>query len=222
MRRSLPLALLVLVLGLLAGCASVPQMRPPIDLPRGQSVELAVAAQAGANAEAATPGGSAWAAYRTESDFDVFVMGHGSVGLPYDGLTYDGHQLGGAAGLRYRLTQDFIPEMRFAFEVYVDYLQDNFGFLAGPLRTPERRHISAFMRLPIVQQAAPGVWVYTAPTLGVSLPLYDDPPLPFFGIQEMPLGIVFRLTDWLYVVGEGGYYVPLNGGYVTVGTMFTL
>jgi hypothetical protein len=221
MRRSLSFALALALFAAL-GCASVPQLRPPIELPRGQSVELAVAAQAGANQEAATPGGSAWAAIRTESGIDFFAMGHGFAGMPYDGFSYDGAQVGAGAGLRYRLEQTLVPELRFAFEVYLDYLQDNYGFNSRAARSAERRHISAFARLPIVQQAAPGIWVYTAPTIGVSLPIYDDPPLPFFGIQEMPLGIVFRVTDWLFVVGEGGYYVPLNGGYLTIGTMFTL
>lgn len=212
---------------LFAGCASVPQYRPLYDAAGGASFELGVAPQAGVafdgnerSLSGAVPGGNAWFTYRTEAGFDLFAAGHGGVGLMLPTGAYGGSQFGGSAGIRYRLQQDYLPDMRFAFEAFGDYLQEDFAFVGN--RRTTRRHISAIARIPIAQRAAGNVWVYTAPTMGISLPLYDDPPHPFFGINEIPLGVVVQATDWLAIVAEGGYLIPLNGGYLGVGAIFTL
>lgn len=212
---------------LLASCASVPQYRPVYDLAPGRSVEVGAVPQVGVGFDpsdgsfsGSAPGASAWVAYRTGADLDIFAAGHASFGLSLTDGSYAGNQFGASAGIRYRVQQDFLPDMRFAFEVFGDYLQDDYAFV-GDGRTT-RRHISGIARIPIAQRAAANVWVYTAPTLGISLPLYDDPPHPFFGIQEMPLGVVAGITDWLSVVVEGGYLIPLNGGYLGVGVILTL
>lgn len=222
------LLLAVCLSSLFAGCASVPQYRPVYDLAAGHdTVELGVVPMTGVAYNAVdsqlsgiAPGTNAWATFRTAHGFDLFAAGHGSVGVSLTSGAYSGAQYGGAAGIRYRVQQDFLPDMRFGFEAFGDYLQDDFTFI-GDGRTT-RRHISGFIRLPVSQRAAGNVWFYTAPTVGISLPLYEDPPHPFFGIQEMPIGVVARLTDWVSVVGEGGYLIPLNGGYLSVGFIFTL
>lgn len=227
LRRLLPRALPVLVVAVLTGCASVPQYRPVYDLPGGKSVEVGAVPQVGIAFNAAesalsgaVPGGNAWVSYRTELGFDLFAAGHGGVGLSLPTGAYGGAQFGGSAGIRYRVAQDFLPDMRFAFEAYGDYLQEDFRFVGGGATT--RRHLSAIARIPIAQRAAGNVWVYTAPTMGISLPLYDDPPHPFFGINEIPIGVVAGITDWLSVVAEGGYLIQVNGGYLGVGAIFTL
>lgn len=225
--RLLALAALVFPFALSAGCASVPQYRPVYDLPGGKTVEVGLVPQAGVafdtDASAlsgAAPGANAWATFRTTAGFDVFAAGHGSVGLSLVNGAYAGTQFGGGAGVRYRVHQDFLPDMRFAFEVFGDYVQDDFTYL-GDGRTT-RRFVSAVTRIPIAQRAGGNIWVYTAPTLGITVPLYAEADHPFFGIQEMPIGVVAGLTDWVSVVVEGGYHVYLTGGYVGVGAIFTL
>lgn len=222
-------ALLVatLAVALFAGCASVPQYRPIYDLPGGKTLEVGVVPQVGVGFDAAesalsgaVPGANAWVAYRTPAGFDLFAAGHGGVGFSLTNGAYGGAQFGGSAGVRYRVHQDFLPDMRFAFEVMGDYLQEDFRFVGDGATT--RRHLSAIARIPIAQRATGNIWVYTAPTMGISLPLYEDPPHPFFGINEMPIGVVAGITDWLSIVVEGGYLIQLNGGYLGAGAIFTL
>lgn len=229
MRRALLVVTLALpvAFGLLSGCASVPQYRPIQDLPGGKSFEVGIAPQAGVafdgvarELSGAAPAGNAWLAYRTDFGFDLFAAGHGGVGLTLPQGAYGGTQFGGSVGIRYRVPQDFLPDMRFAFEVFGDYLQEDFVFVGA--RQTTRRHLSGIARIPIAQRAAGNIWVYTAPTMGISLPLYEDPPHPFFGINEIPIGIVAGVTDWLSIVAEGGYLIPLNGGYLGIGVIFTL
>jgi hypothetical protein len=123
-------------------------------------------------------------------------------------------------GLRFRLPQEYLPDMRFAFEAMGDYLEENLHFAAGGAVT--RRHLSGIVRLPIAQRASDAVWVYTAPTLGLALPLYAEAPYPFFGLNEIPLGVVVNVHEYASVVAEGGYLIPINGGYVGVGLILHL
>jgi len=208
---------LTLLLG--AGCASTPSYRPPIDLPNNGTFEGGVALETGANLTAAAPGAVAWALFRTEPGFDVFAAGRANPAITYDGQ-YAGVLVGGSAGVRYRLTQHFFEDMRFAAEAYGDFLQFDYSFRAPAVGPPLQRFITGVVRLPVAQRATENLWVYTAPTVGISIPLHDNPAAPFFGINEMPLGIVWTPLDYMSVVVEGGMQITLGGGYGGVAVMF--
>ncbi len=223
------LPLVLVAFALFAGCASVPQYRPIYDLPSERNIEAGVVPQLGIAFDptegaltGVVPVANAWGTFRTAADLDLFVAGHGGLGVSLVDGSYGGNQFGVSAGVRYRVQQDFLPDMRFGFEAYGDYWQDDMTFI-GDGRTT-RRHISVVARIPISQRVPnSSIWVYTAPTVGIALPLYDEAPFPFHGIREMPIGLVAGVTDWLSIVVEGGYLMPpLNGGYLGVGAIFTL
>lgn len=209
--------LLSLLVG--AGCASTPSYRPPVDLPNDGQFEGGVAVETGANLTAAAPGTVAWALFRTKPGFDVFAAGRANPAVNFDG-TYAGVLFGGSAGVRYRLTQNFFEDMRVAVEAYGDFLQFDYSFRAPASGPPTQRFITGVVRLPVAQRASEGLWVYTAPTVGISIPLHDNPVAPFFGINEMPIGIVWSPLDYMSVVVEGGVQITLGGGYLGAALMF--
>jgi len=118
---------------------------------------------------------------------------------------------GGSAGIRGRYR--FSPTLMLGGEALVDY----------QARTASGEHlIAGIVGFPVAEQAAPGLWVYTNPSIGLAIPLHDNPVAPFFGFQEIPLGVVWQPAPWLLVVGEGGFALPLNGGYGGVAVAFRL
>ena len=80
--------LVLVAFALFAGCASVPQYRPIYDLPADKSVEVGVVPQLGigfdqgdSSFSGVLPGATAWGTFRTAADLDLFVAGHGGVGV---------------------------------------------------------------------------------------------------------------------------------------------
>jgi hypothetical protein len=217
---------------LTSACATAPVYRPPVDLPSGRSVEIGAAVDLGLGVDAtgggglvgAMPGTAAWGLFRTQAGFDFFGAGRVNGGIALSDGSYAGTLLNGAAGLRYRMPQGFLEDMRFAFEVWGDYLQFDLGFLpeSSPPLPVFQQYIGGMVRATIAQRAAPGVWVYIAPTTGVTVPLHED-HRPFFGVvPEAPLGVVFQPFDLMSFVVEGGYSPLLQGGYLGGGLIVQL
>lgn len=163
---------------------------------------------------------AAWALYRAQFDdveLDFFASGHGTQLWRFSSQQLTGPFAGASAGLRTRMA--FLPELRFAAEASLDYLEDQ-------RRAATLRHISGIVRLPVAQRVIDGIWVYAAPTFGISIPLYERPELPFFGIQEMPLGISWTPHPDFSLVAEGGMWggsfstLADVGGYGGVALMF--
>lgn len=204
-----------LLIALLAGCASAPTYRPPVPLPGGRQIEVGGGPHAAANAFGAGGGASAWGTYRSDLGVDFFGSAHGAALARFDGgLT--GPFAGGSVGLRGRYA--FSPDMIFASEVGVDYLEDQ-------LRRSAVRHVTGFIRIPVAQRVVGDLWVYAAPTLGLSLPVYEAPPLPFFGVSEMPFGFSWTLNESFTLVAEGGawgggFWQLENGGYGGIAIIF--
>lgn len=226
MRMGLTCLCLCAVVGWV-GCASVPQYRPVFDLSSNHRVEVGFVPQAGLGVSSidrsptgALPGVNGYVITRVSSELDLFAAGHGGLGLSLPEGAFAGGQYGGSFGVRFRLPQDYLPDMRFAFEAMGDYLEEDLHFAAGGKMI--RRHLSGIVRLPVAQRASDRVWVYTAPTLGLALPLYAEAPYPFFGLNEIPLGCVATVHENLSVVAEGGYLIPANGGYLGVGLILHL
>jgi hypothetical protein len=228
------------VLASTVACVSVPVYRPPVELPATTMVEVGVAPQltgsveiddvAGSvTPEVAIPGGAVWGAFRTPANVDVIAGFQASPAIALQGDGYTGTQFGGQLGVRYRFPQLILEDMRFSTEGVIEYLQDDYSF--GQATGDTRRHLSFIGRIPVAQQAFEGVWVYTALTVGLSIPIYPNPPAPFFGIFEAPLGITWQPLPWLTLLAEGGASKPLiragngrryGGGYLGVGAQFQL
>lgn len=207
--------LLVVLLG--AGCSSVPVYRPPIPLPQDRRLEVGVGPTFAARADVSGVGGggNAWVLYRTDAQLDFFGSVHGVELVSYEDGSFVGPFAGGGAGLRMRT--EFLEDIIFAGEVGVDFLEDR-------LRAADVRYASGLVRLPVAQRVVEGVWVYAAPTLGISVPLYEAPPAPFFGISEVPFGVSWTVNDLFTLVAEGGIwggtYAPLgSAGYFGVSLM---
>lgn len=196
--------------------------RPPIAHLRNAPLELGLGAY-GAATDIGSGGGTAVnLLYRTPWDLDVFAQGHAAALSSIFRLSTNGPQpvpsnpwrniFGGQVGVRNMFR--FRPDMIFASEFAMDYLEDH-------LRTGSVRHLTALARFPVAQQVWGNLWAFVAPTVGLSLPLYESPPLPFFGVTEMPLGLYWELTPtWGLVVEGGGYgggfWTPEAGGYVAL------
>jgi hypothetical protein len=80
--------------------------------------------------------------------------------------------------------------------------------------------------MPVAEAASPDLWVYTDPTVGLIIRVAGDAcshNVPFCGYSEVPLGVVWRATPWLLLVGEGGLSLPIQyGGYAGVAASFRL
>jgi hypothetical protein len=223
--RALWLASPAVLALLLSACASTPVYRPAVDLPGKRNVEIGagldvavgVDSAGGNGLVSAMPGTTAWAAFRTEAGFDLFGAGriNGAVAIA-DG-SFAGTLINAQAGVRYRVAQNYLEDMRFAFEVWGDYLQLDLSVLpVSDVALPQfQQYASGMVRAFVAQRAGDGVWVYIAPTTGLTLPLHPNDPRPFSGVlPEIPLGVVFQPFDLMSFVVEGGYSPLLQGGYV--------
>lgn len=148
---------------------------------------------------------------------DVFASAHGATLLLPAGTDAAWRGLAGAQlGARTRMA--FAKDTVVASEVALDYLEDR-------LRLGDVRHATGLVRLPVAQEVLPSLWVYAAPTLGIALPLYEGPPLPFFGVAEMPVGLSWTFApEWTLLV-EGGalggaFWQPDDGYYAGTALLF--
>lgn len=205
------MAVLVVTLVTTSGCATAPYFRPAAPPFQGKGVEVGVGPYAAFGREEMSVGSAAWVQAEVLPDVQLLMRGHGADLFRYDGQTdaFSNVLTGGAVGIRG--LSSYFPTLRIGAEGMLDYQFQNEN---GP-----RHYISGIVGLPVAEQATKDVWVYTNITVGISIPLQDD-VAPFFGITEIPMGVSWQATDWLIVVGEGGYSIPLNGGYGGVAAAF--
>jgi hypothetical protein len=199
--------------GCALGCVSTPTMRP-VGPPMGDhSVEAGVGPHAMFGRDSMAVGMTGWAAGQVHTNIDIVGHGYGTDFFAYDGSTPVGSDVlfGGGLGLRGRYM--FFDSLVVGAEAFAAYDQ----------RTGANNHEQLFLAmfgLPVAEEAFEGFWVYTDIQLGIAVPFQEDPRGPFFGIQEIPIGVVWEATPWLLLVGEGGYALPLNGGYGSVAAAF--
>lgn len=203
----------------LSGCATAPFFRPqgpPLD---DKSFEIGVGPHAMFGRTEMGVGGGAWMhAEAWTEDIELVARAHAADFFRYDGQRDPNDDAspidvlyGGSAGLRGRYR--FNETLMLGGEALIDFQS----------RTGSGEHlIAGIVGFPVAERAAPGFWVYTNPSIGLAIPLHDNPIAPFFGFQEIPLGVAWQPMDWLLVVGEGGFSLPLNGGYGGVAVAFRL
>lgn len=214
--RSLAFALLgAAFVAWLSSCVTAPVHRP-IGPPIGdRTAELGIAPGAMFGEDEMGVGASGWAAWQVHPEIDIIARGFGSDVFTYDGNTPLASDVlaGGGLGLRGRYT--LFPNLLVGAEAFIEYNQRTGGAV------PERL-VTIIGGVPVAEEAFPGFWVYTDIQLGLAIPLQKDPRGPFFGIQEIPLGVAWQVTPWFMLVAEGGFAVPVNGGYGSVGVAFRL
>ena len=198
---------------LASGCATAPFFRPMGPPLNDRVFEIGTGAHAMFGREEAGVGTGAWMHAEVVDDVELVGRGHFTEFIRYDGkdTAFDDVLTGGSLGLRgrYRYTETLL----LGAEALVDY----------QARTGSGQHLLAgIVGIPVAEQALPGFWVYTNISLGLAVPLHDNPDVPFFGFQEIPLGFAWQPADWILVVGEGGFALPLNGGYGGVAVAFRL
>ena len=201
-------------LALTAGCASAPTFRPAAPLMGDKSVEAGIGPHAAFGRESMAVGTSAWVTGEVVDGVDVFVSGSASDFFSYQGAQapFDDVLASGGGGVRW--TGRYLEHLIMGAEGTVEYEQRT-GSAAEQL-------VAASFGMPVAEQAAEGLWAYTDIRLGIAVPLATDNRGPFFGFTEIPLGLAWQATDWMLVVGEGGLYLPLAGGYGAVAVAFRL
>lgn len=193
--------------------------RAPVLHSTGASTEFGLGGYGIATGDGSGGGSALNFLYRTPWNLDIFAQGHASALANAYGFSprpsLNGsrdswsHVWGGQVGVRSMFR--FKPDMIFASEFALDYLEDN-------LRAGTVRHASAIVRFPVAQQVWGNLWAFVSPSVGLSLPLYESPPLPFFGITEIPLGLYWQVNETFSLIAEGGAYgggfwEPEDGGY---------
>lgn len=200
--------LVLLLLGALtgSGCATAPFFRPMgPPLTDRQVVEAGIGPHVAFGREQMGVGTGAWFHTQVMPDVDLVLRGHGTDFFRYDGAGKPFADVlgGGSIGIRGRYR--YLPTLLLGGELLLDY--------EARSGENDEQLLSAIFGIPVAEEAAPGLWVYTNISLGVAVALHPDPLVPFFGFQEIPLGVAWQPTDWLVVVAEGGVSLPLNGGY---------
>ena len=221
MSKTFGLALAMVCLMALS-CATTPTQRAPILHPRNASMEVAFGGYGIVNGNGSGGGTALNLLYRTPWEFDVFAQAHASALANAYGFSPRpslnnareawSQVWGGQVGIRSMFR--FKPDMIFASEFALDYLEDS-------LRAGVVRHASAFVRFPVAQQVWGNLWAFVSPLVGLSLPLYEGPPLPFFGVSEIPLGLYWQMGDtWALMIEGGayggGFWAPKDGGYLAL------
>lgn len=208
-------ALLPAVVALVGvGCASSPALRPPAPLMGDKVVEAGIGPHAAFGRENMAVGASAWVSGEVADGVSLFVRGSTA-----DFFSYQGDQgplddvlASGGGGVRW--IGRFMDNLVLGAEGLIEYEQRT-----GPR---SEQLVTAAFGIPVAEKAAEGLWVYTDVQLGIAVPLVQDDRGPFFGFQEIPLGLAWQPTEWMLVVGEGGLYLPLAGGYGAVAVAFRL
>ena len=148
---------------------------------------------------------------------DLIARGSGTDFFSYAGTgkPFDDVLVEGSAGVR--ASYQYNPTLIIGAEALGGYEQRT-GALS-------ERLVFGSVGLPVAEAATPDLWVYTDITLGIAVPFdigHGCSGAPFCGFQEIPLGVVWRVTPWLLVSAEGGLSLPVNGGYGGVSAMFRL
>lgn len=210
--RALPAPLLVVALS--GACASSPSLRPAAPIMGDNVVEGGIGPHVAFGRESMAVGTTAWVTGEVSEGVSVFVRGSAADFFSYQGdqAPLDDVLASGGGGLRW--TGRYFDDLILGAEGLVEYEQRT-----GPAA---EQLVTAAFGIPVAEQATEGLWVYTNLQLGIAVPLATDNRGPFFGFQEIPLGIVWQATDWMLVVGEGGIYLPLAGGYGALAVAFRL
>lgn len=149
-------------------------------------------------------GTGGWVHAAVLPDIELVGRMHATDFFDYDGGNALDVFAGGSVGVRGRYR--YKETLLLGGEALIDY----------QVRTSSGQHfVSGIVGVPIAEQAAPGLWVYTNVSLGIAIPLHEKAAVPFFGFQEIPIGVAWQATPWLLVVGEGGLALSLQdtGGY---------
>ncbi len=208
---------LVCALGWTSACVTAPGYRPPTPLPEGKYVEAG--GSVGGHVGDQTAGGlaGAWGRVALFDKVDFLVGAHGGAAAGFDLLSrqpwnqvgFGGYTFGGSLGVRFRYA--VFESMYLGVGGYLEYLEHSY------IGLPERFG-SASVTIPVAERLYDGVWIYVRPTVSVSLSLYKEAQLPFFGSMESPVGVMWQINEWVAIMGEGGYYMPSRGGYASFGT----
>ena len=211
-----------MVCALSSACATAPFFRPAAPSFDQQVVEAGIGPHAAFGATEMGLGSSAWLRAQvvppgTIKDWggvELVARGSATDFFDYAGKSrvFTDVLAEGSAGVRGSYA--FSPTLLLGAEAMGGYEQRS-----GPLA---ERLVLASVGMPVAEAATPDLWVYTDVTLGIAVPLDADRRGPFFGFQEVPLGIAWRALPWLVVVAEGGVSIPLNGGYAAVAAAFRL
>lgn len=204
-----------LSLAVATSCATAPAHRPAAPMLGDKSVEAGVGTHLAFGREEMAVGSSAWVDGQVAKGVSVFVRGSGADFFSYQGNQppFDDVLVSGGGGLRW--TGEYLEGLTLGVEGILEYEQRT-----GPAA---RQLVAATFGVPAAEKAGEGFWVYTDVQLGLAVPFATaEGEPPFFGFMEVPLGLAWQPVDWLVVMGEGGLYLPLSGGYGAVAVSFRL
>jgi len=205
------------------GCSSTPAFRPASPMPEGRTLSVGVAAGAqggvgsdgAATVDRAGALSSVFVRYAVTDNLELTALGHGgaAAGIVQSpsgaySVKYGGAIYGGNAGARF--VYPVLDGLRVGAGFYLDYLEQSYTLTT-------QRHVTAMVTLPAAERVYDGIWVYVRPMVGLSISLYEEAQLPFFGVMECPVGVSWQMTDQLTLLAEGGYYLPTNGVNALVG-----
>lgn len=197
-----------LAFAVLSGCATAPSFRPAAPMMGDAVVEAGIGPHAGFGRESMAVGSTVWASGQVSEGVSFFLRGSAADFFSYQGdqAPLDDVLASGGGGIRW--TARYLDHLILGAEGTLEYEQRS-----GPLA---EQLVIGTVGLPVAEQAMEGLWVYTDLQLGIAIPLVEDSRGPFFGYQEVPLGVAWQPLPWLLVVGEGGLFLPLAGGYGAV------
>ncbi len=195
-------------------CASAPGFRPAAPAMGSAVVEAGIGPHAAFGRESMAVGTSAWVSGEVAEGIDVFVRGSGADIFPYQGAQAPFADVLASGGAGVRWTSTYLDGLVLGAEGMAEYEQRT-GPSAAQL-------VVLTGGMPVAERVVDGLWAYTDVQLGLAVPLYAGAPAPFFGYAEVPLGLAWQVTPWLVVVGEGGVYLPLAGGYGALAVGFRL
>ncbi|MBI1949317.1 MAG: hypothetical protein HYS27_26755 [Deltaproteobacteria bacterium] len=209
--RAFGAALLVVTV---AACASAPGFRPAAPELGSAVVEAGVGPHVAFGRQDMAVGTSAWVTGQVSDGVSLFVRGSAADFFSYQGdqQPLDDVLASGGGGVRW--TARYLPHLVLGAEGSVEY-----EHRTGP---NAEQIVIVTAGMPVAEEAAAGIWAYTNVQLGIAVPLVEDARGPFFGYAEVPLGLAWQPTPWLVVLGEGGLFLPLAGGYGAVAVAFRL
>ncbi len=196
-------------------CVTSPTLRP-VGPPVGEHVlEAGIGPYAMFGKDGGGAGTAAYASGQVYPNVDVIGQGYAADFFDYRGKNplLSDVLFGGGLGLRGRYA--LFDNLIVGAEFFLEYDQRT----GGPI---DEQLVLLVGGVPVAEEAFEGFWVYTNIRLGIALPLKPDPRGPFFGIQEIPLGVAWEIRPWLLLLGEGGVALPVQGGYGAVAVAFRL
>ena len=212
--RHLSAGSVLALFAVVSGCATAPSFRPAAPLMGDDVVEAGIGPHVGFGRESMAVGTTAWVSGQVNEGVSIFVRGSAADFFSYQGdqAPLDDVLASGGGGLRW--TARYLPHLILGAEGILEY-----EHRTGP---DAEQLIIATAGLPVAEEAVEGLWAYTDIQLGIALPLIKDNRGPFFGYVEVPLGVAWQPLPWLLVLGEGGLFLPLSGGYGAVAVAFRL